>query len=680
MDNPAGASKAARQGAVPGHGSFEQLLAYALQDLEDEVATLHSKCLADLLSENSVLRARAQAPLLRAPQQHAPTPVLDVWRAPLDTAKDDGVWDVNRNKLTFQKRLGGRSEPASSQHSLGEHSQAVSSLEPIAVPEPIVDDLGGPTAGPPWGEPPRAHAEEPAASALCAAVDLPELSAAAPPQEEPPPDLPPSEPSICSRPPSTLGARRPSESSKDKASFSWKNACTQSMEAEEEERRRNAEELDVISSEEDTDGQSHTNRWRAQLQTVVRSSWFELFFAVAIITNSIFIGVEVDHMVTHPDLTEQPLFFEVVGIVYSSLFCGELCIRIAADGTFFFCSPQWGWNYLDLTTVIISIFETSLALARHWASDTEESSSSSSANVDSVRIMRVIRVTRIIRVVRVTRIVRFVRALRTLVHSIACTLKALVWAMILLMMIIYVFGILFTQGASVQLIDEDMDPEMRALVWRYWGTLPRSMFTLFKSISNGVDWDMVVHPLSWYWVILFILYMALTYFAVLNVVTGVFCQSAIESAQRDQDMVIQGQLFAKQTYIQRTKTLFSEIDHDGSGTITIRELERHLADPEIRQLFESLEIDTEDAWTLFKLLDKDGSNVIDSDEFVSGMQRLKGTATAVELARLSYEHKWLGRKVLDILEAVNVAPQDENDPESGPMKARLKRISLGPLA
>jgi len=58
-------------------------------------------------------------------------------------------------------------------------------------------------------------------------------------------------------------------------------------------------------------------------------------------------------------------------------------------------------------------------------------------------------------------------------------------------------------------------------------------------------------------------------------------------------------------------------------------------------LYKSLEIDPSDAWSFFKLLDKDGSGFVDLEEFIDGCIRLKGKATGFHMERIAYENKWL---------------------------------------
>merc|ERR1711998_210602 len=96
-----------------------------------------------------------------------------------------------------------------------------------------------------------------------------------------------------------------------------------------------------------------------------------------------------------------------------------------------------------------------------------------------------------------------------------------------------------------------------------FGTLLASVYTLFATISGGTDWSDVAEPLGtlhWTNLALFVFFVAFIYFAVLNVVTGVFCQSAIESAAHDRDMVTEQQLRSRERYVTELISLFKELD------------------------------------------------------------------------------------------------------------------------
>mmetsp|Transcript_4762 Transcript_4762/g.8624 ORF Transcript_4762/g.8624 Transcript_4762/m.8624 type:complete len:446 (-) Transcript_4762:100-1437(-) len=381
------------------------------------------------------------------------------------------------------------------------------------------------------------------------------------------------------------------------------------------------------------------------MQQFVNNYRFEMFFAVAIMTNSILVGVQVQYAAEHMG-DDNPTSFMVIQHLYAYIFLIELLCRLAAQRLRFFCNESWFWNYLDLLIVGTSLLEVIVDIM----SLLNDADVGSTENLSSIRIVRIIRMTRLVRVFRIIRIVRFVRALRTLVYSIICTLKSLVWSMLLLVMIVYVFGILFTQATTEHMLSEDSskNTDDDELIGKYWSSLPRSMFTLLKSISNGISWEIVVHPLSsihWFWVMLFNGFIVFVYFCVLNVVTGVFCQSAIESAQHDQEMLIQEQIANKHMYIRKLRELFRDLDSTDAGWITINELERNLSEPRVEAFFSSLELEPSDAWALFKLLDIDQSAVVDIEEFVIGCLRLRGQAKAIDLAKQSYELKFLMRKL-----------------------------------
>merc|ERR1711920_1117683 len=155
----------------------------------------------------------------------------------------------------------------------------------------------------------------------------------------------------------------------------------------------------------------------------------------------------------------------------------------------------------------------------------------------------------------------------------------------------------------------------------YYGSLWRSIYTLFLSIAGGVSWEAVVEPLGQVgseWTALFLVYICFTYFAVLNVVTGVFCQTAIESATQDANAVLLAQQATKAQYISRLTNLFEVIDSENLGKITLGAFHRGLAYDRVQAFFASMDLSISDAWEFFKLLDRDGSHIIEIEEFVEG--------------------------------------------------------------
>uniref|UniRef100_A0A7S0FZ66 EF-hand domain-containing protein n=1 Tax=Pyrodinium bahamense TaxID=73915 RepID=A0A7S0FZ66_9DINO len=209
----------------------------------------------------------------------------------------------------------------------------------------------------------------------------------------------------------------------------------------------------------------------------------------------------------------------------------------------------------------------------------------------------------------------------------------------------YVFAIIFTQSAVDYMADtEEWDPALDG----FWGGLEASMLTLFKSISGGLSWHEALLPLadiSRVLVWLFCVYIFLTCFAVLNVMTGVFCNSAIENAANDPEVLVQSLVESKKEYMQKVENLFKDLDTKDPGSITLAELETCLSDETLNACFAALGIDTDDAWQLFKLLDTNKAHVVDIEEFVWGCTRLRGSATAVDMNALLHDSRWLAKKL-----------------------------------
>ncbi|CAJ1331417.1 unnamed protein product [Effrenium voratum] len=265
------------------------------------------------------------------------------------------------------------------------------------------------------------------------------------------------------------------------------------------------------------------------------------------------------------------------------------------------------------------------------------------------KVFRVIRITRIIKTARLVRIFRFVIALRTLVTSIFHTLKALFWALALLVLIVYVFAVLFTQIVHDYHLDHDgaqhrMNEAEQLASARYFGSLPNTMLSLFMSIAGGVSWEAILRPLiaiDMLWAFFYLFYISFTYFAVLNVVTGVFCQSAIENAQKDHAAMVQSILENKAQHMDKVKALFSKLGADDTGLITFDMLEAKFDTPAVSEYFESLGLDVSDAWSFFKLLDMDGGGAVEIEEFLMGCLRLRGQARAMDIAKLIFDQNWL---------------------------------------
>jgi len=376
--------------------------------------------------------------------------------------------------------------------------------------------------------------------------------------------------------------------------------------------------------------------YQERVDIIMRHTVTEMLISALIIISSMVVGLEVDWTVSNPN-GSTPFGFQLTGYIINSCFLLEVTCRIFGSGPTDFASGKDRlWNLFDSLLVLSSIIELFLELFVD----------KKTGSVSSMRVVRLVRIGRILRIIRVARIVKLLIALRLLMVQIIGTLRAAFWALVLLVMILYVFGMIFAQICSEHIANTEPDPQ----IIKYWGTVPRSMYTLYKCVTGGLDWEWVAEDLSkvhWFWVVVFNIYLSFVVFAVLNVVVGVFCQSAIESAAHDYENIINVKIREKANFKRKVKQLFEDIDSSGDGCITFFELEKELDKDNIRAYFEYLGISPGDAWDLFKILDEDESSFIELDEFISGCLRLKGHAKVIDIEKLQYDNRHMRKKLME---------------------------------
>merc|ERR1719265_2218167 len=114
---------------------------------------------------------------------------------------------------------------------------------------------------------------------------------------------------------------------------------------------------------------------------------------------------------------------------------------------------------------------------------------------------------------------------------------------------------------------------------------------MFQAMTGGVDWGdpegELRKSISPVMTLLFCCYVAFTQLALLNVITGVFVESALESNAEEKDANMVARLID-----------FLE-NGDNPGTISLAEFESRLDDPILRLYFKSVDLDPAEARGLF---------------------------------------------------------------------------------
>jgi len=353
---------------------------------------------------------------------------------------------------------------------------------------------------------------------------------------------------------------------------------------------------------------------------------FDYCVSLLILANAAAMGASVNHAALQLT-TQEPMVFGILDKIFCGLFTVELVLRLVVHRGSFFCGSEMLWNIFDMCIVLFQLMEEVMVALAYG----------------KLGITGVLRLLRLVRVIRLARILRLIRELRVLVTSISNSMKSLMWTILLMFLIIYSVSLCITQLVSDHRLSvaesrivagavvEGRDTELE----QYFGSLWRSMLSLFQAITGGVDWDTLVVPLIQdvhpALAIVFVLYVAVMVLAILNVVTGVFVDSVLASAKADKEQYLLNS--ARQLF----KTKEEEMDWAS--------FQSKMHSPQMLEFFKGIDVDPSDAKSIFSLIDADESGSISVDEFLNGCVRLHGPSKALETAVLSHEIRSLRRSL-----------------------------------
>jgi hypothetical protein len=395
----------------------------------------------------------------------------------------------------------------------------------------------------------------------------------------------------------------------------------------------------------------HHNDWRAKLLRFTFSPWYEMANAVAIIVNALVIAWETQHAAELVPVKANEVYFDVFMLFFCAVFTGDLLLRLLAQGSLFFYTTEWKWNWFDVLVVLGSNIEGIAFLTDNrddWFS--------------KYSLLRVLRLVRVVRFVRALRSIVFFRDLRITVSVLSGSLMPMMPFVVIMTLIFMTFGILFTDGANDYMVSNGVDPELT----RYYGSLHVTMATLFKAISGGIDWEVAAEPLgslSAVYPMIFYGYMMFSVFALLNVINAMFIDTTLQRSRQDRDFVVQTEQAGKRNFLDTMERLFTELDRDCTGTISMAELSERFQDPKISAYFKAIDLKVYKIKRLFTLLDVDRSGSIDHVEFRKGCDRLRGDASQLDQAIIQYQMKALWKDVKVMRELLTIlAFQRPSDP------------------
>jgi hypothetical protein len=182
----------------------------------------------------------------------------------------------------------------------------------------------------------------------------------------------------------------------------------------------------------------------------------------------------------------------------------------------------------------------------------------------------------------------------------------------------------------------------------HFDSLAITILSLWQSLSGGIDWGDVSNPLAEELTpvhgFAFAAFIAFALLALMNVVTGVFVQTALHSAEREEETFLTDQIIS----------LFHKCKGgDDWGSITENDLEDRLGDPDMAKEWKNINVSADEATYVFALLDVDRKGEVPFDEFLSACLRLRGSAKSLDVLIQLQESRHAKKLLEDMVEKVH---------------------------
>merc|ERR1711972_1100000 len=206
------------------------------------------------------------------------------------------------------------------------------------------------------------------------------------------------------------------------------------------------------------------------------------------------------------------------------------------------------------------------------------------------------------------------------------------------------FALFIMQHMSDHLIDNvaDADSPVWRLQHQYFTDISTVARTLAMCTTGGKDWEEVwelIQPLGFPSTYAFLFYMMFFIFALMNILTGIFVDQAMQMSRPTVMEAFAEQRASEETEIRELRCLMELVDVDGTGQVTLDEFAAGLQNPRVAHALLRHGIDIKVPELYFQTLAAmavQGGGVsqvqsIDIDDFVTRIIQMRGVSTSVDV-------------------------------------------------
>ncbi|CAJ1370282.1 unnamed protein product, partial [Effrenium voratum] len=371
-----------------------------------------------------------------------------------------------------------------------------------------------------------------------------------------------------------------------------------------------------------------------------------------IVMNTLAMGIAVDNYPASPAWAYLELFFALCYLLEFHVKVRHLGLRG------YFCGQDARWNIFDFFCLLLSVSDVMLVFL--------VMAGAVNFSIGSASVIKVARLARLLRVIRTLSFDIFAD-LRLILLGVLSGLRVLFWAIVLLLLLIYVFGIGMATIADAE--DE-------------FSTLPASMFTIFRCLTEGCTaYDGTPLPeklrrntfanSGGLFMISYILVFMLVSVGLFHLIMAIFLDNVSrQQTLRKQKELAETALKTEVAIKRAVVKVISEEDDlktlpDGLEKWDLKYqnkvLEKALASLDVtvtrdrfsnwldyQDFVDTLEfasVDTSIRIQLFDILDADTGGLLSIDELITGLMSMRGHVTKGDIIAMSLKVRYVSQLV-----------------------------------
>jgi len=368
---------------------------------------------------------------------------------------------------------------------------------------------------------------------------------------------------------------------------------------------------------------------------LVDSFRFELVSALCVIINIVTLTVFVDYQMKH---FGDPRCYHL-DWAFVSVYCAELAMRLSVHRWYFFIGPGCGWNNFDAVLLAVSLHSNITSTFLH------------SGGPVGGYFVQPLRILRIFRIFRLMKFMRFASGWDKIFKVLIGSLVHVLGSFLMLAFVFYVVGLIIVQDLGTSMLLRD-DAVLQEEVRSIFGSVRNGMFTLFRSVFNGDDWNnhfQIIEKASPLASALFVFFVGFVQISLFNIVSATYILHAQTLLKKDHQTKAMEQILKQRTQAAQLRNLFERImDQDGSKTISPKEFQKSLESDHTRAEFMLCGLDIQNAEDFFQLMQKlSNDHEVEIEKFVAACMMMKGGASAIEQNKMLMEARDFQHRVAE---------------------------------